>query len=248
VKADVLGIDAILIAPAAGDDALILAASLAEATTDIRVVAVVPPGLHPVHLAERIAVTDQVLAGRLVVVLDCTADSGAAAETVTVLHAALAARPFRHEGQRWKIPAGLHRPTADRFRVTPSPAQLALPLWVTGVGAPAVATSTGATWLPRVGERPASRPWPTGAAAGAVRPARRPLARLADNAIDASQTAAALLAERDDWGLDLALLEVGGSCWADDVGVLARAVRPRVQMSSVPAAVDRFWAASGADG
>jgi len=129
-RADALGLDAVLLDAAhqSPADPLVLAAALAGHGKHIRVVAEIPAvrSIHPLHLAERIAVADQCLAGRLVVTM-AEVDT----ELLDVLHAALHGRPFRYDG-RWTIPARLPENTDvdwQLVRVTPTPAQLEVPIW-----------------------------------------------------------------------------------------------------------------------
>jgi len=137
-EADAAGLDAVLVEAEPGRDALMVASSLAARTRTLRVAAEVAVGQHPVHLAERVAVADQCLAGRLVLVLRSDAACGAElGETREILSLALSSRPFRYSGQRWTVPARL--PENDgagwsHVRVTPSPAQFILPIWTSRSG------------------------------------------------------------------------------------------------------------------
>jgi len=72
-------------------------------------------------------------------------DSDAAADELAVLREALASRPIQHEGSRWKVPAGLPaNVTAPKsISLTPKPAQLEIPFWLTGPQAPEVAMTSG---------------------------------------------------------------------------------------------------------
>jgi alkanesulfonate monooxygenase SsuD/methylene tetrahydromethanopterin reductase-like flavin-dependent oxidoreductase (luciferase family) len=106
------------------------------ATQHVRVIVRVQVGLeHPVTIAEEVSVLDNVNNGRTVVLADTGGLSVAdAAEEIAVLREALGNRPLHHEGVRWKVPAGLPaNATAPRaIAVTPKPAQIEIPFWVTG--------------------------------------------------------------------------------------------------------------------
>ena len=117
------------------------------ATQFVRVAVRVRLGLeHPMLVAEEISILDNVNNGRTVVLADTGAlDSDAAADELAVLREALASRPIQHEGSRWKVPAGLPaNVTAPKsISLTPKPAQLEIPFWLTGPQAPEVAMTSG---------------------------------------------------------------------------------------------------------
>ena len=147
----------------------ITAATYASTATDfVRVVVRVTLGLeHPVLIAEELAVLDNVSNGRSVVLADTGhLDEAAAEDEVAVLRESLASRPIEHAGPVWKVPAGLpaNVQAPSSISVTPKPAQLEVPFWVTGGVAPAVAgrqrLAVLATALDQAG------------AAGMVQPAR----------------------------------------------------------------------------
>ena len=106
------------------------------ATEFVRVVTRVRLGLeHPVTIAEELSILDNVNNGRTIVLADTgDLDHSAAADEVAVLREALSSRPIQHEGPIWKVPAGLPaNPAAPRsISVTPKPAQLEVPFWLTG--------------------------------------------------------------------------------------------------------------------
>jgi alkanesulfonate monooxygenase SsuD/methylene tetrahydromethanopterin reductase-like flavin-dependent oxidoreductase (luciferase family) len=116
--------------------AITAAVYASTATEFVRVAVRVQLGLeHPVTIAEELSILDNTNNGRTVVLAD-TGPLGAAdaAEEVSVLRAALGNRPIRHQGARWKVPAGLPaNVTAPKaIAVTPKPAQLEIPFWVMG--------------------------------------------------------------------------------------------------------------------
>jgi alkanesulfonate monooxygenase SsuD/methylene tetrahydromethanopterin reductase-like flavin-dependent oxidoreductase (luciferase family) len=244
-RADGLGIDAIYLRADGGGDPLLLAATLSARTSWLRVVAEVTPraGTHPVHLAERICVADQCLGGRLAVVLrpaPAEQDAGILAETLAVLDLALASRPFAHQGQHWTIPARLpanDSATWSRLSVTPQPAQLELPIWLAGPDTAQLARRGGYAWVDEQRDGSDSL---AGPARGRVRPALRRWSTGADGRPDPASTAAALSAERDRWGMNLAFLPLLAD-GADQLENLASRVRPRVQLAELPEGLTEFW-------
>lgn len=114
---------------------------------------------HPVSLAEEIAVLDNISAGRVVVLAD-TGDLTVeeAAEDVGLLVSALSARPVRHQGSRWRVPAGLEVHTApESVQVTPEPVQVVVGVWLTGRAAVGVAEDLrGLGHLPVLATEPGS--------------------------------------------------------------------------------------------
>ncbi len=95
------GLDLVLLEgdTASPADALTTAAFLAGATSAVRVVALVPVGGHPLHIAEQAAVADNALGGACP--WRSSADGGepvAIAESTEVVLAASAPRPFRVRG------------------------------------------------------------------------------------------------------------------------------------------------------
>jgi alkanesulfonate monooxygenase SsuD/methylene tetrahydromethanopterin reductase-like flavin-dependent oxidoreductase (luciferase family) len=126
------------------------------ATEFLRVIVRLSLGLeHPVLIAEELAVLDNVNNGRTVVMADTgELNEEAAADEVAVLREALAGRPVQHDGPVWKVPAGLPaNVTAPKsISVTPQPAQLEVPFWLTGRVAPELSARLG---LPLVSGSPA---------------------------------------------------------------------------------------------
>jgi alkanesulfonate monooxygenase SsuD/methylene tetrahydromethanopterin reductase-like flavin-dependent oxidoreductase (luciferase family) len=150
----------------------ITAAVYASTATDfVRIAVRVRLGLeHPVTIAEELAVLDNVNNGRTVLLADtghlATED---AADELAVIREALGNRPLEHEGMRWKAPAGLPaNATAPRaIAVTPKPAQLEVPVWITGNAGVEVARDVG---LPALAQRLEGV-----SAQGTVQPALAPL-------------------------------------------------------------------------
>lgn len=128
----------------------VAAAAIAGRTTAIRIGVMGILGLvHPLYVAEDAAVADNASNGRLIFAPMNASPAEMAGydispeeygprfeESVDVLLKAWAPNPFRHEGQFWRIPANLpeHGEAAETRKLTssPKPAQLELPMWMTG--------------------------------------------------------------------------------------------------------------------
>lgn len=125
------------------------------ATEFVRVVTRVRLGLeHPVTIAEDLSILDNVNNGRTIALADTgELDSASAADELAVLREALSSRPIEHAGTAWKVPAGLPaNVTAPKsISVTPKPAQLEVPFWITGAAAREVADASG---LPALARQP----------------------------------------------------------------------------------------------
>lgn len=128
------------------------------ATEFVRIVTRVRLGLeHPVTIAEELSILDNVNNGRTIVLADTgELNHEAAADEVAVLVEALSSRPIEHQGPVWKVPAGLPaNATAPRsISVTPKPAQLEVPVWLTGQAAREVGDASG---LPVLAREPRQR-------------------------------------------------------------------------------------------
>jgi len=124
---------------------------------------------HPVTIAEELSILDNVNNGRTVVLVD-TAElsAGEAADEVAVIREALGNRPLRHEGPRWKAPAGLPaNATAPKaIAVTPKPAQLEVPVWITGSAAASVGSELALPVLARKPEQASGERYVQPAVAG----------------------------------------------------------------------------------
>lgn len=240
------------------DTGLIRAAAVAAGTTVIRVAACAPVGGHPVEVAEAAVVVDNCSNGRLVLVLgDDQADPRLLEESVEVVLAALAPRPFRHDGERWTIPGNLpeNDQHEERIIVTPQAIQIEVPIWLTGPDSAAVARRWGLAHISRegVGPQNARDAWSeTDAALGAsVRRLRRPsLYRVdADEAgrFDVDALIVALRADQQDWACDVAVISLpatlGDEARARVAHRLAEQVRPRVTMHQLPPGIERHWQA-----
>ena len=251
------GLDLVLLEgdTASPADALTTAAFLAGTTSSVRVVALVPVGSHPLHIAEQAAVADNALQGRLSLALSADGgDPSLLAESTEVVLAASAPRPFRFEGRRWTIPGGVEGNAVERrISVTPKPAQPELPVWVSGPQAAEVAAELGVSYLARPGDD-ASR---AASAWNAVehslrravlrmrRPAVRELECTSSGSFDHAAVVEALLAEQALWGLDVAILRLPRALEAPArsraVQRLATFVRPPLQMDRIPEHVQAYW-------
>jgi alkanesulfonate monooxygenase SsuD/methylene tetrahydromethanopterin reductase-like flavin-dependent oxidoreductase (luciferase family) len=224
-RADELGFDLLWVE--AGN--AIQVSALAGVTESIRVGLRLPCGAHPVTLAEEAAVADQLLGGRLVLTL-AVGEGGVEQliETLEVVLASHAPRPFCHDGPQWTVPGNFpdNVETESRIRVTPTPAQIEMPVWVTGAGAAAVAAEFGVSYVGGADDASVAmvEAWAAieaalgPAATRMPRPARR---RFADD-LDAADALAALDAEHVAWGMDLALLDVPASA----LDIIARTHNP----------------------
>lgn len=233
----------------------VVAAALAPRTSSIRVGIDVRAGGHPVSLAEAAVVADLCLGGRLVLAVG-SPDASLMAETVEVLLAATAARPFRHHGERWRIPGNLPENVVnreERIRVTPASTQLELPVWLTG---PHAATLTGDFCLTFVGTDDQSANelrshWQQvearlGRAAGRLRRvAVRAVSPDADGSVDNDAVVERLRADQRSWGMDVALVRLPPGSPPDTVtatlAALAAGVVPRVQLDRLPEGLEAYW-------
>lgn len=141
--------------------AITAAVYASTATQFVRVVTRVRLGLaHPVTIAEELSILDNVNNGRTVVLADTgDLDAVAAVDEIAVLREALSSRPIQHDGPSWKVPAGLaaNATAAPSISVTPKPAQLEIPFWLTGSSAVEVRDATGLPVLARE-PRPIDQP------------------------------------------------------------------------------------------
>ncbi|MCR3718768.1 MULTISPECIES: LLM class flavin-dependent oxidoreductase [Prauserella salsuginis group] len=228
--------------------ALVAAASCAEGTRTLLVGAGTSvTGHNPLYLAEERHVADQLLGGRLVLGLRGD-DYDRLSEWTGFLLSAAANVPFFHRGAEHAVPAGLPQHTVNpeqRVRVMPAPQSLEPPLWLLGDAATPVAAQYA---LSPVVERDGSAVWRRVAdrLGSAARRLRRPAFRAWDpGREDAAALATRLRAERDDWGLDTALLRLdpatGSAAWRAAVADLASVVRPRLQQDRLPAGLEELW-------
>ena len=236
-------------------DALTAAAFVAPATSFIRLAALAAIGPHPVHIAEQAAVADNACGGRLVLALsDAGNPEAPLRETAEVVLAATGPRPFRHDGERWRIPGRLvGNQSEERISVTPKPAQLRLPVWLAGAGAARAGSQLGLSHISGPADSPqdAAAGWRLSeaalgaAAASLLRPAVRELSCAATGDFDDERLTQSLRAESDDWGLELAILRLppglDRGARRRAVGRLAALVAPPLRMDRVPERVLDYW-------
>lgn len=233
----------------------VAAAALAPHTSSVHVAVELQAGVNPVYLAEEAAVADLCLGGRLVLAVTSD-DADLLAETADVLLAATSARPFRHEGTRWQIPANLPENVVnreERVRVTPATAQLELPIWLSGPAAPEPArerclthvgsandsTESVATEWQRTAER-------LGRAADRLRRvAVRALPSSEGMRVDTDALVDRLRADQCAWGMDIALIQFPHQMSQPDrlrtLDAIAAHVMPRVQLDRLPPGLEQHW-------
>ncbi|MCB1247374.1 MAG: hypothetical protein KDB69_08915 [Acidimicrobiia bacterium] len=230
------------------------AGALSAQTRDVSIAVDVELGeIHPVVSAERVAVADRLLGGRLIAVLrPATGSEAAFAEAVEIVMRSLAPRPFSHGGPTWVVPARLPGNEHSRdteVRVMPAPAQVDLPLWIDDVEVAREfalspmsmvergADELGEEWRATVdglGERRLLR-------------LRRPglVAVPADAWLDPEPLVVTLREHRDAWGMDVALLEPSAG-WGLEARMehlerLASMVVPRLQLGRYPTGLEDVW-------
>jgi alkanesulfonate monooxygenase SsuD/methylene tetrahydromethanopterin reductase-like flavin-dependent oxidoreductase (luciferase family) len=219
--AEAAGLFGVLVEPDLPGTEMLAAGEVAAATRAVRIVVKVPLGSeHPVTLAEELAVLDNLSGGRVVVLADTAElDLEQAAEDLGLLRDALSARPLRHRGRRWAVPAGIDGHVAPAsVAVTPEPAQVEVPVWLCGQMARELAALAG---LPALVERPE-----LASPRARVQPA---LARL-DGDLEADRAAVIAWAAA---GATHLLLRAEPSL----VGEIARFLGPEVAMPAFPRVV-----------
>jgi alkanesulfonate monooxygenase SsuD/methylene tetrahydromethanopterin reductase-like flavin-dependent oxidoreductase (luciferase family) len=239
-----------------GDTAVIRAAAAASGTSVIRLAACAQVGGHPLEIAETAAVADNCSNGRLILVLEeGRGDAGLLEETVEVVLAGLAPRPFRHDGERWKIPGNLpeNDQQEEQIIVTPQAVQPELPVWLAGPAAAGVARTWALSHLSGEGEEPgaAQRAWSeTKAALGPVahrirRPSLHFLQTDGAGEFDADALVRTLRAEQRSWGSDVAVVRLPAELSDDARAYVAHRiavhVRPRVTLRELPAGIEQHW-------
>jgi alkanesulfonate monooxygenase SsuD/methylene tetrahydromethanopterin reductase-like flavin-dependent oxidoreductase (luciferase family) len=234
------GLDGVLLTASEALPApLVSAAALAARVGEIRIAVEVEVGdRHPLELAEEAAVVDVGSGGRLILAArPAGGREDAFGEALDLLRLCFAARPFRFEGEHWRVPAGLpqnvHNPE-HRIRATPPPAQPRLELWGAGAGLEAALTR-GLGILADADADPA-------ALAGALDAAASPASLGAPRGrregwSDAAALVARLRDGRAAFGQDWAAVSAPPEALVE----LASVVRPRVQLDRLPPGLEAFW-------
>ena len=250
VLADELGFDLAWLDEQTVGAPLVVAAAAASRTSGIRLAAAVVAGGAPVALAEDAAVADLATGGRLVLVVGGD-DEPLLRETVELLFHAFAARPFHHPGPRWPTPVRLpeHEHAESRVRVTPTTAQLELPIWLRGPAAPRVAREGGLAFVDESGDPGPDWDRATAALGLAAARLRRPAIRLLetdpDGGFDPDPVVLSLRAEQDAWGLDVAIFSLAPalapSARERSLRLIATEVRPTLQLDRLPVGLEALW-------
>lgn len=255
--AEQAGFDVVWLPESAGSipSPAVAAAALAPHTSSIRVGIEQQAGVNPVYLAEEAAVADLCLGGRLVLAVG-SPDAGLLAETIDVLLAAAAARPFRHEGERWQIPANLPENEVnreDRVRVTPATAQVELPIWLSGPHSANLARERCLTFVGSANDSTdvLTREWQhtearlSLAASRLRRVAVRALTPDSTGSIEDEAVVEQLRADQHTWGMDVVLVQLPAGTSPDArlriLDELATRVMPRVQLDRLPPGLEQYW-------
>jgi alkanesulfonate monooxygenase SsuD/methylene tetrahydromethanopterin reductase-like flavin-dependent oxidoreductase (luciferase family) len=231
------------------------AAALAVRTSPFRMMISAPVGRHPLAIAEAAAVADNCLGGRAVLVLqDALDDPAVLEETVELTLAGLAARPFRHRGERWHSPANLpeNDGTEERIRLTPRSAQVEVPVWAIGrLAGPVAAAYALSPILQDEGPDEGALLWArvSESLGKAIHRMSRPgiwsLAADMSGDFDDEALVRQLREHQHAWGLDHAVLtlpvELDDRARARVARRLAVAVRPRVIQHELPEGLDEYW-------
>ena len=237
------GLDGVLLARTPAVPApLVGAAALAARVPDIRIAAELEVGDdHPLEIAEEATVVDVGCGGRLILVVrPLPGREDRCGEALDLLRTAFAARPFSFAGRTWRVPANLPEnvhAVEHRTRLMPAPCQPRLEVW--GAGAAREATFTrGLGYLADVDDarEALGDAWHRAAAAlgpaaiGAVRAGR-------ERWTGPDELVARLRIGRDAFAQDWAVVAApAAAAW--DIGT---AVRPRVQLASLPAGLEEHW-------
>lgn len=140
-EAEARGLFGVLVGGRRPGEEMVAAVWAAASTKSLRIVVRIALGSEtPVTLAEELAVLDNVCGGRLVALLDTGGlGSAEAGERLGMLVSCCSGRPFRS-------PGGVRE-----LAVTPPPAQVAIPIWLTG---PAATELSSRLCLPRLATHP----------------------------------------------------------------------------------------------
>lgn len=237
------GLDGVMLREGPGLPApLINAAALAGRVPDLLLAVEIQLGYrHPFEVAEEAAVVDLASGGRLLLVVRPAAGAEADfAEAIDLIRTALAPRPFRFEGRRWRVPANLPENVhglESHVRLSPAPAQVQLPVWGAGAARDA-ALARGLGYLAdhdadavALGLAHAGAVQALGPAAIGVPRGRR------EHLTDANELVDRLREGRSTFGQDWAVV-TGDPETALELGTR---VRPRVQLHRLDPAIEALW-------
>ena len=239
--ADELGVEIIYLSDGGNLDAVTAAVGLRDVATRARLAAevLVTARSNPVHIAERASVADQILEGRLILVLRGV-DAGVLHQTAEAVTEATVARPFILPG-----------PGRANTRVTPSPLQPVLPIWLRGTTVPQTSARLGLSVVGEVSDDTAylRTVWSSienhcgvWARTRLNRPAFRSLQFASDGQLDVAATTSSLVADRSEWGIDAVLFVAPAGGWStESLVALQTRVRPRLQLGEIPPGIEQFW-------
>jgi hypothetical protein len=215
------------------------------------------PGPHPVRLAEEIAVADLAVGGRVIVVIKADGDPAISEETIDILQLSWAPRPFRFAGAHWRVEERVAEGQPHSVRVTPSPWQLAMQLWIRGAHGSDVARPRGLShvveWDGRAGVVPDDADgMPEPRAHGLRRPGVVTAPILGNGLVDSGALLKQLRAAQLRWGLDIAIVRLPAECpfeaRAEQIISIGHDVRPFLQLEMLPAGLEGYWHTTGARG
>jgi alkanesulfonate monooxygenase SsuD/methylene tetrahydromethanopterin reductase-like flavin-dependent oxidoreductase (luciferase family) len=221
---------------------LIAAAALAGRVPDLLLAVELELGdRHPFEVAEEVAVVDLASAGRLIVVARPAAGAEEDyAEALDLLRTALAPRPFRFEGRRWRVPANLPENAFGQerqVRLMPAPAQVRPELWGAGAGRGA-ALERALGYLADADADPTELGDAYDRTAAALGPAAIGAPRARRERLDDPEELVPRLRDgRQTFGQDWAVVAGG----AAEAAALGTRVRPRVQLHALNPALERLW-------
>jgi hypothetical protein len=239
--ADQLGVEILYLSDGGNLDAVTVAVGLRDVATRARLAAEVrvTARSNPVHIAERVSVADQILEGRLILVLRGD-DAGVLHQTAEAVTEATMSRPFSLPGSE-----------RVNVTVTPSPLQPILPIWLRGTTASEASARLGLSVVGEVSDDTADlrTVWSSIEAHCGVwartrlnRPAFRSLQMAPDGQLDVAATTSSLVADRSEWGIDVVLFVAPVGGWNNESLVaLQTRVRPRLQLGEIPPGIEQFW-------
>lgn len=224
---------------------LVTAAAIAGAIPDILIGARVRLGdRHPIEVAEEVSVVDHLATGRLVLIAEpAVGGDEHFGEALDLLRTALAPRPFRFEGQRWRVPAGLPQNIHNaehRVRVTPAPPRPQVTIWTAGQTL-AIALERALGYVAECDhdDRSLQSAFAEAEAGRSSLLAGVPRARY-ERLRHPAELVARLSNGQRAFGQDWAIVEAASPGTA--ASIIGREVKPRVQLDALPAGLEALWA------